>query len=102
MSITICGYDFEGPYSSPSCLDSKAGVYTILDKKSNGNYDIVDVGESGNVKDRVENHDRKDCWKRHASEIWYAAYYTLGWTADQRRALEKKIRDEYDPPCGKQ
>ncbi len=102
MSIRICDYDFEGPYSYTSSLENKAGVYVVLDKLSNGKYNVVDVGESSDVRDRVENHDRAECWKKHATTIQYAAYYTPGWTQDQRRSLEKKIRDAHDPPCGDQ
>ncbi len=100
MSISILDKSFEGPYKSPESLKNNSGVYVILDAKSDS-HAVIDVGESGEVKDRVKNHDRAKCWAREARNIRYAVYYTPGWTQAQRMVLEKKIRDKFDPPCGK-
>ena len=103
LSITICGYEFDGPYANPDALKDTAGVYVVLDKRSDGKWYPLDVGESEQVRTRLQNHDRASCWQRNRKgPLGFAACYTPGWTADQRRALEKKIRDTYDPPCGKQ
>ena len=80
MGVTITGksgkeYNFEGPYSYTSSLKDKSGVYAILCER-NGNLDLIDVGESSEVRARVENHDRKDCWERNCNGIIkYTAYY---------------------------
>lgn len=102
MTMKISGYDFEGPYTDTAKLKNVAGVYVVLCKQANSRWHVIDVGESGDVKDRIDNHDRKDCWKRNCQgTIGVAVLYTSGWTADQRRVLERKIRDEFSPPCGK-
>lgn len=100
MSIEIVGYDFEGPYLYTSSLSNRSGVYVILTPTSNSNYKVLDVGESAHVKTRVETHNRTTCWNRNANNggIRYAAYYT---GEAQRMSIERKIRDQYDPPCGK-
>ena len=98
MTITIAGYTFGGPYSSPSVLYSEPGVYVIL-CKTNDSYKVLDVGESGNMKERVENHDRKDCWKKNCkSTIVYAEMKEAD--EDRRKKIEKTIRNKTDPPCG--
>lgn len=65
MSINIGGYNFEGPFNNSDSLRSQSGVYVILGSNAgNGNWNVVDVGESEDVKTRVASHDRADCWKR--------------------------------------
>ena len=59
--INIGNYSFEGPYNRTDSLQNRSGIYVILGKNPNGNYHVVDVGESALVKDRIENHDRKPC-----------------------------------------
>lgn len=60
MSIRIGKYNFEGPNSSPSSLRNISGVYAILGSKGGKNF-VADVGESKEVRERVENHDREPC-----------------------------------------
>lgn len=99
MSITIEGYEFEGPFTSTDSLKSLSGVYVIHYKNSEGKYTRLDVGESEDVKDRVENHDRKNCWSRNAhGNITVSAYYC---NENERIKLEKIIRNSSSLPCGK-
>jgi hypothetical protein len=99
MSIKIGGYSFDGPYGLTSSLEKRSGVYAILCEGSRTT--LVDVGESADVRDRVENHDRKTCWKRNCSStIKYAAYYVSG--QEQRSKIEQAVRNQYHPPCGKE
>jgi hypothetical protein len=100
--ITLAGYSFEGPFSHTWQLKSQSGVYAILTPSGQG-VSVLDVGESGNVRQRIENHDRKSCWSRYANSgnILYAVYYTPGQSEAQRQRIEKAIRDAYEPPCGK-
>ncbi|TVQ79775.1 MAG: hypothetical protein EA380_04035 [Phycisphaeraceae bacterium] len=100
-SIRIKGYDFEGPYTHTANLRNAAGVYVVLDYRSDEKWWVIDVGESEDVRARIESHDRKSCWERHRQgTLGVAVLYTSGWTAEQRRQLESQIRIEYTPPCG--
>jgi hypothetical protein len=102
MSITLAGYNFEGPYHSTSAIEDRAGVYAVLSRTENNRYNVLDAGESAQVRSRLENHDRRPCWERHkANGIQYAVCYTPGVSQDGRREIEKSIRDRCDPPCGK-
>jgi len=103
MSITIGKYEFEGPYPDTASLQDRSGVYAILDHEEGGHYGLLDVGESANVKTRVETHDRKDCWNRNKKRtLYYAVYYTLNLQQPGRMEIEQEIRGQYKPPCGKE
>jgi hypothetical protein len=97
VSITIGNLSFDGPFAGTSQLKSLSGVYAILGRGT-GNWIVVDVGESGNVKDRVENHDRKLQWKGsgHAT-LGVAAFYC---DAAIRMKVEKQLRQQYNPVSG--
>ena len=80
-------------------------VYAILCEEiceENGNLYLIDVGESSEVKTRVENHDRKECWEKNCSgTIKYVVYYIEYGKKSSRVEVEQDIRDNYDIPCGK-
>ena len=100
LTITVGGkaYDFEGPHTDVDDLNSKSGTYVVTTKKKDGEHKVIDVGESAKVKDRVETHDRADCWEEKAKNgLFYSAYYCDEAT---RTSLADEIRDAFDPPCG--
>ena len=100
MGFERWGYQFDGTYTSPDSLDSRAGVYVIWCKNEE-NWTVLDVGEAADVKDRVSNHDRADCWSRHCSgTIYYSAICTPNLQQPGRIAIEQRIRNLTNPPCG--
>ena len=59
------------------------------------------MGESHNVKKRVENHDRYDCWRRNCElKLFVAVYYTPNKQQAGRMEVEHDIRGNYNFPCG--
>ena len=100
--ITIADRDFDGPYRTIDELRDAAGVYVILDYRANESSPyVLDVGESGLVKTRIENHDRVSCWNQHSrGTIYCAVLYTGTLPRRQRLNLELIIRQRYNPPCG--
>ena len=90
--MVILGYNFEGPFTGIYQLKDQSGVYVILD----GNGKIIDVGESDEVKTRIENHERESCWKTHGYSS-FAVHYT---SQVDREQIEKQIREVHNPPCG--
>lgn len=101
MSINISGYDFEGPYTDTDDIENKSGVYAILNKVEGNKYKVIDIGESKEVKNRLDTHDRYDCWVLNCNlTIYYAVYYTPNKQGAGRRAVEKELRDQFQPPCG--
>ena len=99
--INILNYSFEGPYNTPANLQNKAGVYAIL-CLNNSKYTPVDIGESADVKTRVENHDRKSCWsqKCSAQNLHVAVYYTPNMQQSARIAIEQELRSRFPNLCG--
>ncbi len=103
MSITIGRWTFEGPYALTETwrLEDRSGVYVVLCPTQQNCYRVIDVGESAQVKARVETHDRKDCWQRNCGVTLYVAVlYTPNLQQPGRSAIEQEIRREYSPPCG--
>lgn len=102
MSVKIKNYDFEGAYTYVSSLDKKSGVYAVL-CSLNSKLNVIDIGEAEDVRDRLENHDRKDCWNNKCKNgtLKYAAYYC---DEKSRMRIEKELRDYYgnDNLCGDQ
>jgi hypothetical protein len=97
MSITIGNLNFDGPFAGSSQLQSRSGVYAILGRDT-GDWIVVDIGESGDVKDRVANHDRGVQWQaRGHATLNVAAYYCDEAT---RMKVEKQLRQQYNPACG--
>ena len=98
MTINIINYTFDGPFSSVNDLKNQSGVYVILGNHGSGNWKVVDVGESSDVKTRVSNHDRADCWKQQGySNLTVAALYT---NEARRMEIESQLRRHFKPPCG--
>jgi hypothetical protein len=95
--ISFNGFSFEGPYNNTAFLQHASGVYLILDNRSSELY-TVDCGESGDVRNRVEGHDRKACWHRHSTGDLVVAVHYAGELA--RMAVERAIRNSHSFPCG--
>jgi len=102
LTKTIAGYTFNGPYSSTGSIEDKSGVYAVLCWKDS-KYSVVDVGESSTPKSRLDNHDRKGCWKRECvnGTIYYAIKYTPNLQKAGRLKIEQDIRAKINVPCGK-
>jgi hypothetical protein len=103
MTFNAAGLLWEGPYRDPLQLEAAGGVYAVLCKTTT-EWSVLDIGESGNVAERLSGHDRKLSWFVHAmargGEVWFAAHYTPGATADGRRRIEHGLRQATNPPCG--
>ena len=99
MSIQIGNYHAEGPFGNVNGLAARSGVYVILGRQSaQFQWIVVDVGESGDVRDRVGCHDRASDWRCQGhAELAVAAIY-----ADERNRMliERQLRVQFNPPCG--
>lgn len=97
MSITVGRFTFEGPFTDTRNLRNTSGVYCILDAVG-GRNNVVDIGESADVRARVNGHDRKACWSRNSrGTLMVAAFYT---GATDRFLVEQELRRLFNPPCG--
>ena len=99
MSIQVGQYYAEGPFGNIGNLMSHSGVYVILGRSSQAaNWNIVDVGESHNIRERISSHERKPCWIRQGFyELAVAVIYC---DHHNRKRIEQELRSSYRPPCG--
>lgn len=98
MTIQIGNYTFEGEYSSAAGLQERSGVYTILGAtNTNGGRRVIDVGESGWIRSRVQSHERANFWARQGLPLSVAALYCDERT---RMRIEQELRGRFNPPCG--
>lgn len=99
MTMTIAGVEFEGPYKNTSSLKDEGGVYVVYSETNDSKWQRLDVGQSDKVKDRIESHDRKDCWEKNKQgDLGYCVRYVKDEKA--RTELEQKAREERKIPCG--
>ena len=99
--IKIGKHTFEGPYTSTDNLKDRSGVYAIICQNNGKNY-VIDVGESAEVKTRIETHDRENCWERNCrGTLAVSVYYTPHLQQSGRMAIEHELRRQYNPACGK-
>ena len=101
MSIQIGNYTFEGPIGTPESLrNNNSGVYAVLPRRlSTEQYTVIDIGESGGIRDRVVNHDRSAERARanQGNGIYFAACYC---NERDRGRIESELRTAYRPVCG--
>ncbi len=99
--ITIGRYRFEGPVYDKRSLKDAPGVYVILDDLGDMKYEVLDVGESKEIRTRIENHDRELCWRNNRrGRVCYATLYIPGFNKHQRVAIEQELRGQFAPACG--
>jgi hypothetical protein len=91
-------YEFDGPYKSAEDLSAKSAVYVITTKGENSEDIFIDAGESGDIHDRVRNHDRAKQWERYNQ---HGLYVSARYCKERKRMkIEKRIRKYHDLPCG--
>ena len=98
MSFSGWGYQFEGAFSSPDQVPAQSGVYTVWCWQNN-NWTLLDAGQAEDMRERVANHDRANCWRRNCSGSVY--FYVIAISSEaERRDLEQRIRQGRNLPCG--
>jgi len=102
MTLTVKtsanSYSFDGPYTSAQSLEAQSGVYVITTRTPEGTHQVIDAGESGNVHNRVTNHDRSRDWERYKQDgIYMSGYYC---DEPTRMLVEKDVRSYFNPSCG--
>jgi len=103
--LKIYGADFKCVNLSEADFNDFSAIYVILCVDDNGGWKVLDVGQTGELGDRIDDHDRKNCWDRECSNrnIWvcYHKMPTDKYTKQDRLDFEEKLRNHYNPPCGK-
>lgn len=90
-------HEFLGPHLNSTSLPSQSGVY-IITRLVNGSHEIIDVGESHNIAERIPNHDRMIQWNIASNNAFHV--WTLLANATERMLVERAHRFTYKPICG--
>jgi|GEM_PF-1516125 len=73
-------------------IEEWPGLYSILCYR-NGEYYMIDVGESDDVRSAVEDNGRREFWERKCSgTLVVSVYYTSDMQRSERERLEREIR----------
>jgi len=104
-NVTIGGKAFQCvPLSQDTGFTDKAAVYVILCVSEGGSWTVLDVGQTGKLASRIDEHRRKACWAKSCTNgnIWACVYHmpSSGYKKEDRTRLEHELRQRYNPPCG--
>lgn len=91
----INGHNFEMGHSLDTRFNSFGGIYLIYTE-----YQWLDVGESGDVGERIASHDRRPDWLRAAGG--YPIYIGVHMESNSMLRLLKEsgLRAFLNPTCG--
>jgi hypothetical protein len=105
VTIGIGGYPFVCIPLAQADFSDVAAIYVILCVDQDDTWTVLDVGQSGQVGNRIDDHDRKGCWERNCPNrnIWVCVYCmpSSQYTKQQREQLESALRTQLSPKCGK-
>lgn len=105
VNLTIGGYPFVCVSLADVDFSDIAAIYVVICVGKNGNWEVLDVGQSGRLGSRVGNHDRRVCWMRNCQtgSIWVCVYRMPSdrYSEEDRLESEATLRQMYRPPCGK-
>lgn len=85
-----------GVYPWGTRFTAVGGLYLVLKKQSSSNYDVLYVGQTGNLSERFDNHHKQASFDRHG-RTHIAVKAESGEKA--RLAIETDLIRKYQPPC---
>ena len=100
FSVKIDGYWREG---SISRIPSHSGVYFVYVGRYNASNDTVDlikliyIGESGDVKSRISNHEKWNDWQKHVGQGQELCFSTGYVSSTNRVRVEAAYINEHKP-----
>lgn len=93
-------------YPIGTAFNHVGGVYIFCKRASNGNWDAVYVGETGNFNERLNTAlQRHQAWPACcANGATHISVMIVGGALDRasRLALETELRHSLNPPCNRQ
>lgn len=97
--IDIAGVFFEGPFTSTDQIRDESGIYVVASPPATSGIRVwLDVGESANLKTRLDSHDRQDCWRRNSPSGW--VFFISYCNEAERMRVEAVARKFLRPVCG--
>ncbi len=104
-NVTIDGYPFVCVPLSDADFSDVAAVYVILCVSEGGSWTVLDVGQTSQISSRIDSHERTKSWLDNCpnKNIWVCVYPMpeKEHTKEDRCDVERNLRQQYKPPCGK-
>lgn len=95
--MKAAGFNFvDGPHRVDTSFAEVPGVYLITDC----NNQPIDCGETGNLCQRMNSHERKDSWYQCAHGQQPLLYFLSESDGTRRLQIESIIRTSYPFVCG--
>lgn len=102
--VAIGGYPFVCVRLSEADSSDVAAVYVILCVAATGSWTVLDLGQTGRLGSRIDEHEREECWHRNcpSGNIWVCVYRMPSdrYSEADRVRVETELREKYNPPCG--
>ncbi|NQV36493.1 MAG: hypothetical protein HQ509_00630 [Candidatus Marinimicrobia bacterium] len=86
--------------SIDSLYKDEPGNYIFAKETSPGQWTPIYIGETESLLDRLSNHDKLPCVKRHGGTHIHTHTTTGGQAV--RRVEESDLLAKWDPPCNKE
>ncbi len=74
-------------------------VYVVLKRRTDGRYDVIYIGETGDLSERFDNHHQTACFTRNGKT--HIGVH-LESSEQRRRAIESDLIANYNTPCNEQ
>ena len=97
MSILIGALEFDGPCDDIDLLSDTSGIYAVL-SENNGEFELVDMGESEYVRESLQEHADRQQWQDEGLIITFAVHYTSDLSAQERREIKEALDREFSDP----
>lgn len=85
-----------GVYPWGTTFNAVGGLYLVLRKQLTGNYDLLYVGQTGDLSERFDNHHKQPSFDRHGKT--HIAVNGEG-VARTRLAIEADLIRKHQPIC---
>lgn len=85
-------YSYE-PYALDASFNAVPGNYVFARQNQNGSYSAIYIGETDNLKERHENHEKRPCALKNG------ATHILARRNDGGQAVRRKEQDEMIAYC---
>lgn len=79
-----------GAFARNSSWNAVAGNYAVM-KLVQGNWTVLYVGETDNLKNRLSNHERQPCFDRYG-------WTHLAFRAETTTSVRTRVETEFDEP----
>lgn len=104
VELNIGGYPFACVGLADADFREVAAIYAVICVSEDHSWTVLDVGQSGELRQRIDAHDRMQCWEEKCASknIWVCIHRMLSsqYTKEERLKLENYLRQNLNPLCG--